>query len=83
VVFGIVYLLLGAVAWFLFFGGALIAGASDSDAAEAGALGLLVMGWATGGLVSLFLLIDLFTIPMQIGGRETRIKRELAAELAS
>jgi biopolymer transport protein ExbD len=78
---GLLYLVLGVFGWFFFLAG-LVAWEFPSGVTD-GTAGTATLGILALGLLGLFLLWDLFTIPRQLALREEGIKRELLAQLGA
>src|SRR5262249_48411896 len=81
VYWGLLYLILGVLGWSFFLAG-LVAGGFPFGATD-GAAGTATLGILALGLLGLFLLWDLCTIPRQLALREEGIKQELLAQLGA
>lgn len=81
ILWGIIYLVFSLLGYSLFFGGFMAAMATDPVAAEAGA-GASVIGILASAGVGILLLIDLFTLPLQVKRRDKKIREQLLNKLS-
>lgn len=81
VLWGIIYLILSIVGYVLFFGG-FITAMADPTGVEAGA-SASALGILASAVIGILLLIDLFTLPLQVKRRNKKIRKQLLDKLTS